>query len=116
MKQFVFIFRSEGLLEEVFDPQEADSRMKVWESWIDDIIARDILVNRGNRLAAEGAMVKNKSVVVNGPYVEASEIIGGYIIIRAASLNDAVEIVKSCPSILDGRLSAEVRAVYPENE
>jgi hypothetical protein len=115
MKEFVFIFRSEGLLEEVFEPQEAQTRMKVWENWIDDIIARNILVSRGNRLGAEGATVKIKSVVIYGPYVEAGEIIGGYIIIRAASLNNAVEIVKDCPSVLDGRLSAEVRAVYAGN-
>ncbi|HVW15569.1 MAG TPA: YciI family protein [Mucilaginibacter sp.] len=110
MKEFVLIFRLEELPEINFSPDEMNARMAVWEKWVDGIIAKNILVSRGNRLSKESRVVRDKKLITKGPYVELGEIIGGYIIIRAASIDEAVEIVKETPIV--GKGTIEVRGIY----
>jgi len=86
--------------------------MKQWQNWLGSIAAQDKLVNSGNRLASEGKVVKPDNVVTNGPYVEMAEAIGGYSIIKANTLEEAVEISKGCP-ILSVNGNVEVRAIVP---
>ena len=53
-------------------------------------------------------MVKPKSMVTDGPYIEMKETIGGYSIVRAESLAEAAELAKDCPILLVGG-NVEVR-------
>jgi len=110
MKEFVMIVRLEALPEENFSPEEEQSLMNVWEKWIDGIISKNILVSRGNRLGADGRSIKNGVVITNGPYVELKEIIGGYLIIRANSIDEAAEIAKSAPLVGNGTI--EIRDIF----
>ena len=48
--------------------------------------------------------------VTDGPFSETKEIVGGYIMIRAENLDQAVEIARDCPG-LDYQLAVEVRPV-----
>ena len=114
MKEFVLIFRLEELPEINFSPEEMQARMAAWEKWVNGIIAKNILVNRGNRLSKESRVIRDKKLITKGPYVELSEIIGGYIIIRAASIDEAAEIVKQAPIV--GKGTIEVRGIYAEDE
>jgi len=114
MKEFVLIFRLEELPETNFSPEEMQARMGVWEKWVDGIIAQNILVSRGNRLSKESRIVRDKKLLTKGPYVELSEIIGGYIIIRANSIDEAAEIVKEAPIV--GKGTIEVRGIYGDGE
>lgn len=110
MKEFVMIIRLQKLPEINFSPSEMQAGMAVWENWVSDIIARGILVSRGNRLAEDGKTIREGKIITNGPYVETKEIIGGYLIIRANSIDDAAEIARSAPLVGNG--SIELRAVY----
>lgn len=110
MKEFVLIFRLEELPEVNFSPGEMQAKMTVWEKWVDGIIAKNILVSRGNRLNKESRVIRDKKLVTKGPYVELGEIIGGYIIIRANSIDEAAEIVKEAPIV--GKGTIEVRGIY----
>jgi hypothetical protein len=48
--------------------------------------------------------------VTDGPYIEAKEAVGGYIIVTAYSLDEAAEIAKGCPG-LDNGGKVEVRQI-----
>jgi len=49
-------------------------------------------------------------MVTDGPFIEAKELVGGYLIVNAKDINEAVEISKGCPIFdLDGKL--EVRPI-----
>jgi hypothetical protein len=48
--------------------------------------------------------------VKDGPYAEAKDVVGGYIIVEADDIGQAVELSKGCP-ILDAGGSVEVRPV-----
>lgn len=47
----------------------------------------------GARVAVRGG----RATVTDGPYAEAKEIVGGFIVIDAATRADAIEIAKRCP-------------------
>ncbi len=110
MKEFVMIVRLEDMPEVKFSPGEMHTKMAVWEKWIDGIIAKNILASRGNRLGKEGRTILNGKLVTNGPFAEIKEIIGGYLIIRADSIDEAAEIASGAPLVGSG--SIEIRSIY----
>src|SRR3546814_13631378 len=60
-----------------------------WQEWSDGIISQDRLESRGARLGPEGKVLKSGGVISDGPYVEIRERMGGFVIVRAARLEDA---------------------------
>jgi hypothetical protein len=81
------------------------------------------LVKAGILLAAEGlsptskgARVKfsgDKRTVIDGPFTETKELIAGFTIIQAKSLEEAVEWVKRAPNAFtpNGEAEVEIRKV-----
>ena len=111
MKEFLLVFRREHVNnEDQPSPEQMQGMMKLWQDWIGSIAAQDKLVSSGNRLAAEGRVVKPDSLITNGPYVETKEAIAGYIIIKASSIDEAAELSKGCP-IFAIKGNVEVRPV-----
>lgn len=51
--------------------------------------------------------------IMEGPFCETKEIVGGYVIITADTLNTAIEIARDCPG-LDYRMAVEVRPVVKQ--
>jgi len=51
--------------------------------------------------------------VTDGPFAESKEAIAGFFLIRADSLEEAVEIAGGCPGLEYGQ-TVEVRAMVPE--
>ena len=113
MNEFLLIFRRDFNTKETQpSPEHLQNMMKDWQNWMGSIAARNKLVNSGNRLSEEGKVVKPGSLITNGPYVELKEAIGGYIIIRAESMDEAAEISKGCPILTIGG-NVEVRTIIP---
>jgi hypothetical protein len=113
MNEFLLIFRRDfKTAGSQPSPEHLQNMMKEWQNWMGGIAAQNKLVDSGNRLADDGRVVNPAAVVTNGPYVEIKEAIGGYIIIRAGSLDEAAEISKGCPILTIGG-NVEVRTVIP---
>ena len=113
MKEFLLVFRAEHQsVEPDMSPEQLQAMMKPWQDWIGNIAAQNKLVTAGNRLYPEGKVIKPGKVVTDGPYVETKEAVGGYTIIKAGSLEEAVEMSKDCPILFTGG-NVEVRAIVP---
>jgi hypothetical protein len=110
MKDFLLIFRSEYYQNPISTPEEAEANMKRWMDWLGSLAQQGNLTDRGNRLGSSGKVIKPDNVITNGPYSEIKEAIGGYSIIKAASLDEAVELSKGCPVFKVGG-SVEVREI-----
>lgn len=67
----------------------------------------------GSPLAHSGKIIAHKSAVTDGPFAESKEAIAGFFIIRADSLEQAVELAKGCPGLEFG-LTVELRALVWE--
>ena len=50
----------------------------------------------------EGRVVNASKVVTDGPFVESKEIVGGYSIVQADTIDAAAELAKGCPGLLCG--------------
>lgn len=111
MKEFLLVFRRDvASNDQQLSPEQMQAMMKPWQDWMGSIAAQNMLVSSGNRLANEGRVVKQNQVITNGPYVEIKEAIGGYIIIKASSIDEAAELSKGCPILTVGG-NVEVRAL-----
>lgn len=67
----------------------------------------------GEELGPNGRVLRVEgSKVVDGPFTETKESIGGFWLIEAESINQAVDITRSCPH-LDFNGQVEVREVIP---
>jgi hypothetical protein len=115
MKEFVMIFRSEPAQEGQASPAEMQAMITAWQNWMGGMAAQGQLASSGNRLGFDGKSVKPGNIVTNGPYAEIKEMVGGFIIVRAASIDEAAELAKGCPMIIGGVGSVEVRDVIPMN-
>ena len=72
-------------------------------------------VKASQALAREGAPISGKSARVfsDGPFAESKEALGGYLLLEAASLDEAIAIAKACPSLFHGT-TIEVRPLTDE--
>ncbi len=106
---FVLIFRMDITTKETQPTPEIF--MKQLAGWIDDIAAKNKLTDWGNQLSTEGRVIKPNNVITDGPYTEKRESIAGYIIIKATSFDEAVNIAKGCPVLQGEGTCVEVRRV-----
>ena len=78
--------------------------------WIGGIAAQNKLTDKGSSLAAPGKVVRPENVITDGPYTEIKELLGGFSIVKAASLEEAAELAKGCPILAVGG-NVEVREI-----
>ena len=92
-------------------PEEMGRIMQRFTTWMEGMSARGIVIGTGG-LEVNGKILRGPRGIslTDGPYPETKEIVGGYVIVKAASLDDAVEIARDCPG-LDYRMAVEVRQV-----
>ena len=113
MNEFLLVFRRDMVTNDLQpSPEQMQAMMKPWQDWMGSLAAQNKLVSSGNRLANDGLVVKPGGVITNGPYVEIKEGVGGYILVRANSLEDAAELSNGCPILQIGG-SVEVRMIVP---
>jgi hypothetical protein len=109
MANFLFVYRSgkEGPHAQL-TPDEMQQQMQKWGAWIQEGFQKGWMVNPGDALTQEGRVVNAKKVVTDGPFVESKEIVGGYSLVQAESLDAAAQLAKGCPGLLFGG-TVEVR-------
>ena len=110
MKDFLFVFRSETSPRTNASPEQLQANMKLWMDWIGGIAAQNKLIDRGNRLETGGKVVKPGNLITDGPYIETKEMIGGYTLVKADSIDEATEMAKGCPILTFGG-NVEVREI-----
>src|ERR1700761_29208 len=101
MNEFSLIFRSAQDPDVQFSPEQMQDVLKQWQDWMGGIAAQGRLANPGNRLGFDAAVVRG-SVVTDGPYAEIKEMISGYIVVSADTLQGAVEMAKGFPVLKIG--------------
>ena len=66
----------------------------------------------GNQLQGPGTGKTVRSTgVTDGPYIETKEVLGGFSIIEADTIDEAVDISKTWPGVDRGWITIEVRPV-----
>jgi hypothetical protein len=94
--------------------EELQKLMNQNKVWIEKLTAED-KAKPGRALERRGAIVSGKSgrFVVDGPFAESKEAIGGYLVLNVETIDEAIAIAQSSPGLAYGG-SIEVRPVAQE--
>jgi hypothetical protein len=108
--KFMLIFRGGAVSRDDVSPSELQAHVEKWYRWSDEL-ARQGRRNAGTALDNPGATVRgHERVVTDGPYTESKDLVTGSMMIEAASLEDAIDVARTCPTYEFGG-SVEVRPV-----
>ncbi len=115
MEKFMFLFRGgDTHIHNAKDSKETMEYIQTWTTWMQGLGEKGILAG-GEPLQTTGKLVNGKNkVVTDGPFMEANEMVGGYLIVNAKDINEAVEISKGCP-IFEENGKVEVRPIQKQN-
>jgi hypothetical protein len=102
MANFLFVYRGGADDDAKMTPEQLQGIMQKWTDWIGEGFEKGWMVDPGDALTLEGRVVNAKKIVTDGPFVESKEIVGGFSIVKADSIDAAAEIAKGCPSLLTG--------------
>lgn len=93
MKQYLLLLKGKQELD--YSPEQLQNRLEEYREWVSTI--EEYYVT-DNRLERSGAYISKKDQVkMDGPFLEAKEIIAGFIIIKAKDLDQAIDISNSSP-------------------
>ena len=95
-------------------PDQLQQAMDKVMAWFEGLNERG-KIKSAQPLGAQGRIISgtNGRFVLDGPFAESKEAVGGYLVLHAANLNEAVEIARSMPTLSYG-VSVEVRPILAE--
>ena len=109
MPKYLCIQRSQsGQKRERPSPDQMQQMYAVFNAWREKFA--DNIVDLGGRLG--GGKVVSSSGETDGPFVEAKEVVGGFMIISAATIEEASEVARACPGVIMPGSSVEVREIH----
>jgi len=106
----MLIFRHEDG-SKIASPEQMQAWMKQTMDWIGGIAAQNKFITGTGLPFDESRVVWHKGVVTNGPFGDIKETIGGYIVVKADSVEEAVEFAKGSPVLQGDGNSVEVRKI-----
>src|SRR5262245_54573602 len=79
--------------------EQIRASMEQWAKWFKELEAKGVLRNPGSALAPGGAVItrNGKGFVTDTTMAEVKELIGGFSVIRAESVEKAAEIAQGSP-------------------
>ena len=77
-------------------PEQMQQMFAAYKAWMEKF--KDDILDIGDKLKSDGRVV-SASGVADGPFVEAKEVVGGYMIVSAETYDGAVGVVRACPAV-----------------
>lgn len=112
MTTFTFLYRGREMSP---SPEQMQKTTEKWLAWFKELEGKGAIGNIGHPLEDTGKVVTgNNKLVQDGPFAEAKDVIAGFTMVEADSLEHAAELARGCP-ILEVGGSVEVRPVRTVN-
>jgi hypothetical protein len=110
---YMLLFRSDEWYNRL-SHEELEKLINQNTDWIERLTAQG-KAKPGRALERTGAVVssKNGPLVIDGPFAESKEAIGGYLVLDVETIEEAIAIAQSSPGLAYGG-SIEVRPVAEE--
>ncbi len=111
--KYLLVFRNTDW-HKGLSPEQMQQVATAWMDWFRRLSEEGKVV-AGNPLGPEGRVLSqsNGRIVVDGPFVETKETIGGYFLLRADTMDEATAVSRQCPGLPYGAL-VEVRPVLAQ--
>ena len=110
MEEFVLIMRHEDGAK-IASPEQMQMWMKQTMDWIGGIAAQNKFVSGTGLPFQDAKVVQSNKMVTNGPFGDIKETIGGFITVRAESIEEAIEFAKGSPVLQGEGNTIEVRKI-----
>ena len=110
MDEYILIFRHQDG-KKVASPEQMQIWMKQTMDWIGGIAAQNKFTSGTGLPFDDARVVWPHNVVTNGPFGDIKETIGGFIIVKAESVEEAVSFAKGSPILHGEGNSVEVRKI-----
>lgn len=107
-QKYLCVVRSESGKCEKPSPAQMEENFAKFNAWREKF--QENIVDMGGALK-EGGKVVTSERVTDGPFVEVKEIIGGYMMIAAESMEEAIEVVRESPGVWSPESSVEIREI-----
>jgi hypothetical protein len=96
-QKYMCIHRSVPGKYEAPSPAQMQEMYGAFTAWKEKF--KDSILDIGGQLKP-GGKILTASGLKDGPFMEAKEIVGGYMVVAAESHDDASQIVRECPGVL----------------
>ena len=97
MSKFMFVYRGSHEGMKNASPEQMQQVMQMWTDWIQGGTEAGWLLDGGDALKPEGAVVNPDLSVTDGPFAESKELVGGYSMVEAVDLAAAIKMAKGSP-------------------
>jgi hypothetical protein len=103
MNKYMVILHGKPSEWNKFPKEQQDQLIQKYMAWVEHLKVENRFKG-GSELHPVHRDLKtvNSKIVVDGPFSETKEILTGYFIITAKSINEAVEVSKGCPALTHG--------------
>ena len=89
-------------------PAQMQAMYEKFNAWRENFQSN--LVDLGGRLGAGRLALPDAAP--DGPFVEVKELVGGYMIVSAADLDEAIEVARQCPGLMRPGSGVEVIEIH----
>jgi len=97
MKKFIVLFREPDGRTEKHADDSIKAHQQHWNDWF-SVWSKNGHLAGGSGLTLTGRIIKGDGdVIINDIHKNGTEIVGGYLLLHAAGIDEAVEIMKTCP-------------------
>src|SRR4051794_36578232 len=104
-QRYMFLHRS-PIDDQPPSPARMQEMFTVWNAWKEKF--KDNIVDMGGKLRPSGKVL-TASGAMDGPFVEAKEIVGGYMVVTAESYDRAVEMAREMFGMMGPGTRIEIR-------
>lgn len=113
MSQFMLFIRGGNNVSANLSPEEIQASIKRFSDWARKLQAQGKLIAAEKLKDNTGLLfsTKNGQVVMDGPFAETKETIGGYFVIEAKDIEEAIQITKECPALTGEGGMVELREI-----
>lgn len=106
-RKYLLLHRNAPGKHEPPSPAQMQEMFVLFTAWKEKF--KDNIVDMGGKLKS-GGKILTPSGITDGPYAEAKEIIGGYMVVAADSYDRALEVARGVPGLMPGS-SIEIREI-----
>ena len=114
MKKFIMLLHDAGRFPADISPDQIQAIIQRYVAWRQKIQSNGRKVDGHKLTDRQGRVMRGatgQTRVIDGPYAEAREVIGGLFIVEAGSYEEMVELSRDCPHLDFGTI--EIREVDP---
>ena len=105
-KYMCILRKQSGTQQEKPSPAQMEEMYAVFNAWKEKF--KENILDMGAQLKS-GGKILTLSGLKDGPFVEAKEIVGGFMILSAESYDQAAEVASGCPGVMSPGTSIEIR-------